>query len=234
MPHDLDTLKFSSKIGLNAKVINYRYRRLAEFFQGDSVLELGCADGQGLDILLQKFSRVVAVDGSKRLLNRLKRTVQSPKLTLVHSYFEKLSLNETFDTVLMGHILEHVDDPQTVIRQAIKHLKPNGILIADVPNGNSIHRHVGVAMGLLQSVTDLNDADRSIGHQRVYMPETFRSEFTHLNLDMVTSGGFFIKPLANYQLETCLDEKQLGAFLAVGEQFANIAAEIYVVCRRKD
>ncbi len=228
----LDELDFSAHDGLNALTIDYRYRRLAAFYQGRSCLEFGCADGRGLEFLLERFEAVTAVDGSARLLEETRRRVTSPRLTLVQGFFEEIDLGRTFDTVQMGHILEHVDDPRRVIEVGIKHLAPEGVLIADVPNANSIHRHVGVSLGMIEQVTDLNDADVRIGHQRVYTWDRFRQEFEALGLRIVEQGGVFLKPLSNAQMEQSLSPEQIRAFFAVGERFPEIAAEIYVVCRR--
>lgn len=230
-PQKLDRLEFSSHTGLNALAIDYRYRVLARHYRGKSCLEFGCADGRGLEVLLERFEKVTAVDGSARLLAELRRRESSPKLELVESMFEDLDLGRTFDVVQLGHILEHVDDPRRVIKVAMRHLGPRSRLIADVPNANSIHRHVGVAMGLLPEPTALNDADRSIGHQRVYTPERFRREFTSLGLEIVAEGGVFMKPLSNAQLEKMLTPEQIQAFFAVGERFPELAADIYVVAR---
>jgi 2-polyprenyl-3-methyl-5-hydroxy-6-metoxy-1,4-benzoquinol methylase len=231
-PDRLDQLDFSAHDGLNALTIDFRYRDLARFYQGTSCLEFGCADGRGLELLLERFESVTAVDGSARLLEETRRRIDSPRLTLVHALFEDLQLGRTFDTVQMGHILEHVDEPRRVIQVGIDHLAPDGVLIADVPNADSIHRHVGVSLGLIQQVTDLNEGDRRIGHQRVYTWARFRQEFESLGLRIVDQGGVFCKPLSNAQLEQVLSPEQIRAFFEVGKRFPEIAAEIYVVCKR--
>jgi 2-polyprenyl-3-methyl-5-hydroxy-6-metoxy-1,4-benzoquinol methylase len=230
--NSLDALQFSSHDGLNALAIDYRYRVLTRYFEGASCLELGCADGRGIRVLVERFERVVAVDGSKKLLDRLAEEASSPRLTLVCSMFEDLGLEERFDTVLLGHILEHVDDPARVVAVAKRHLKPGGVLIADVPNADSIHREMGVKLGMLAKTTDLNDADRSIGHQRVYQWPRFRAEFESQGLTIERSGGYFLKPLSNAQLEKMLTRAQIDALFELGHDHPEIAADIFVVCRQ--
>lgn len=231
----LDSLVFSTHEGLNGLLIDYRYRVLAKYFEGKSCLELGCADGRGIGVLLDNFEKVTAVDGSRKLLDGLKKLARSrsSRLTLVHSMFEELALEEKFDTILLGHILEHVDDPAKVVKVARRHLKKRGVLIADVPNGDSIHRQMGVRLGMLKRVTDLNDADRSIGHQRVYQWPAFRAEFEKQKLSIEHAGGYFLKPLSNAQLEKMLTREQLEALFDLGADQPEIAADIFVVCRRR-
>ncbi|HEY4490296.1 MAG TPA: class I SAM-dependent methyltransferase [Candidatus Paceibacterota bacterium] len=47
--------------------------------------------------------------------------------------------NESFDTAIMGELLEHVPDPLAVLKEAYRLLKPNGIVLATVPFMYPIH-----------------------------------------------------------------------------------------------
>jgi 2-polyprenyl-3-methyl-5-hydroxy-6-metoxy-1,4-benzoquinol methylase len=218
----------------NDWLIARRYQRLKDFFVGTECLELGSAEGMGTGFLLEGFEKVVAVDGSEVAIDEVKRRFDSPKLETVHSFFEDLDLKgRTFSTIVMAHILEHVDDPKRVLLHARNFIDKDGVMIIDVPNGNSLHRQVGVKMGLLKEKTELNEADLSIGHQRVYTPETFRSELEACGLEIVRVGGMFIKVLSNSQTEKVFNEEQLEALFWVGEDNPEIAAEIYAVVKLK-
>jgi hypothetical protein len=84
-------------------------------------------------------------------------------------------------------------------------------------------------MGLLPTETALNDADHSIGHQRVYTPETFRDEVRRTGLVEQHFGGVFLKVLSNDQTAAAFDADQLAGFLALGERMPELASEIFVV-----
>jgi 2-polyprenyl-3-methyl-5-hydroxy-6-metoxy-1,4-benzoquinol methylase len=229
----LDKYNFSSYSGFNAQLIRWRYEMLAQHFHGRSCLELGSSDGQGTEFLLKHFAAVTAVDGSSKAIRSLRsRYSGHPGLTAVESLFEELALSERFDTVVAGHILEHVDNPSAVLRVARDHLAPDGVLIADVPNGRSIHRQLGVKLGMLEQVTDLNDADRSIGHQRVYTLATLQSDVEGAGLVVTDTGGVFLKVLSNAQIEDLFSPELQRGFLELGSDLPELAAEIYVVARR--
>lgn len=221
----LDNLQFNSHEGLNGLMVEFKYRHLAQYFRGSSCLELGCADGNGIELLQQYFEKIVAVDGSERLLNELHR--KYPNVETHASYFEKLDLEEKFDTIHLGHVLEHVDDPQVVLQVVQNQLAPNGVVIASVPNGHSIHRQLGVKMNIVDSCTSLGPADIRIGHQRVYTPGTFKSEFKNFNI--IRFGGLFFKPFSNSQLESWLDGNQISALFELGTEYPELAADIYIV-----
>jgi 2-polyprenyl-3-methyl-5-hydroxy-6-metoxy-1,4-benzoquinol methylase len=218
----------------NDWLIRRRYQRLKEFFKGDSCLEMGIAEGAGVEDLLKSFKKVTVVDGSKTAITTIKQRFPTNALTGIHSYFETMDFDSTkFDTILMAHILEHVDDPIVVLKQAKRFIAPNGVLIIDVPNGNSLHRQIGVKMGLLGKSTDLNEADISIGHQRVYVPETFKKDIESAGLEIIHFGGMFIKTLSNLQMEKVYDSKQLEVLFEVGENNPDVSAEIYIIAKLK-
>ena len=214
----------------NDWLIERRYKRLADFFVGDKCLELGCAEGTGTRFLLKHFKEVVTVDGSLKAIAEVKEKHPKDNLRAVYSYFEDMDFGtEKFDTIVMAHILEHVDDPVRVLRQAKKFAAPGASIIIDVPNGNSLHRQVGVELGMLKELTELNTADLSIGHQRVYLPKTFKEDVRKAGLSTKQFGGMFVKVLSNAQTESVFNPEQLEALFALGETNPDIAAEIYIV-----
>jgi 2-polyprenyl-3-methyl-5-hydroxy-6-metoxy-1,4-benzoquinol methylase len=215
----------------NDWLIRQRYELLKRHFVGESCLELGPATGEGTEYLVHHFRDVVAVDGSQAVVDNLSARFGSDRLTAVCAYFEELELDRRFDTVVLAHVLEHVDDPHGLLLIAKRFLKPSGVMIIDVPNGMSLHRQIGVEMGLLGAVTDLHEGDLSIGHKRVYTPETFVKEVEGAGLTVAHFGGVFIKILSNKQSAEVFDDRQLQALLTVGERYPEIAAEIYVTAR---
>ena len=63
----------------------------------------------------------------------------------------------------------------------------------------------------------------------VSSPESFRAQFTAAGLKVEHSGGYWIKPLSNAQTDEWFTDEMIDAFLALGERYPDIAAEIYVV-----
>ncbi len=234
MQSQLDLYQFSAFQGMNGRVLLARYQRLAQYFQGKSCLEMGCADGAGTPLLLKHFDRVVGVDGALLSVQRARELHSGSSAEFFCAFFEDLDLGQTFDTVIMGHILEHVDDPKPVIDAAIKHLSPGGVLIADVPSAHSIHRELGVRMGYISHVQELNSADLSIGHQRVYTRAEFREEFVRPELTIVAEGGYLYKPFSFGQMEQILSDKELECLIDFGMEDPDHAAEIYVISRKNN
>jgi 2-polyprenyl-3-methyl-5-hydroxy-6-metoxy-1,4-benzoquinol methylase len=131
----------------------------------------------------------------------------------------------------VGHVLEHVEDPSALLARVRGWLAPDGVLLACVPNGRSVHRQAAVMMGLLDDEYELNETDRHHGHRRVYSPESLRRDVRAAGLRIEFFGGYWLKPVSNAQIDRDWSEDMLRAFMALGERYPDIAAEIYVVAR---
>lgn len=218
--------------GMNGKLMEYRYGAIEPYLSGERCCELGCADGLMTGALVDDFDQVVAVDGSAEYCKLTRESVCADNLTVVHSLFNEYDPGETFDTVVACHILEHVDDPRALLTHIRALLADGGQLVIDVPNAGSLHRRVGAEMGLLDRIDELNERDQDIGHQRVYRRDEFHSELRTAGFDIDHSGGVFLKPLANGQMDNWFTEEMLDGFAAVGRDLPELAAEVYCVCSK--
>lgn len=129
----------------------------------------------------------------------------------------------------MGHILEHIEDPTSLLTRARNWLSPGGKILSAVPNAHSIHRQAAVLMGILKSEDSLNEADVHHGHRRVFSPESFRECFIKAGLRIEIMGGYWLKPVSNNQIEANWTPAMLRAFMELGEKYPEIAGEIYII-----
>jgi 2-polyprenyl-3-methyl-5-hydroxy-6-metoxy-1,4-benzoquinol methylase len=216
--------------GANAESVRYTARVFSRFWRGKRCLELGPAEGLMTDILAQHFSELTAVEAAPQFCASIQK--RHPAAKIVNSLFENFDPPSTYDTIVMGHVLEHVEDPPALLRRVKEWLTPDGVICAAVPNARSLHRQAAVLMGMLGSEHDLNEADIHHGHRRVYSPETFRREFTAAGLRLLHFGGFWLKPVSNAQIAAGWNDSMLQAFMQLGERYPDVAAEIYVVTGR--
>lgn len=212
--------------------MSYTGKYLLESLKGPRILEMGCADGAMTSLLAEFFPDVTAVDGSAELIAKARKKAGDRKnLTFVNAMFEEIDLEPNFDTVLQAHILEHVENPVEVLSIGRRLLAPGGLLVAQVPNANSVHRMIGVKMGIIETVTSLSGQDLKLGHRRVYTMQNLKKDAESAGLTVVNEGGYFLKPLSNSQMESW-DNRLLDAFFELGRALPDIAAEIYVVCKK--
>lgn len=194
---------------------------------GSSILELGPAEGVMTELMVKAGFTVTAVEGSPLLAKALESRL--PDVTVVNCLFEEFEPMEKFDTIVLSHVLEHLDDPDAILSSLRSWLRPGGVVVSSVPNANSLHRQAAVYMGTLSHVGQLNATDMSHGHMRVYTPESFHDVFRRNHLQIKESGGYWLKTLANFQIEAWYTTDMFDAYLRLGETYPSIAAEIYIV-----
>jgi trans-aconitate methyltransferase len=216
------------QLDFDKRLIRFRYETLKPKFVGRNGLELGPAEGEMTQFLLNDFDRLTVVEGSADLLAQIP---PRPNLVKVNALFEEFHPEERFDSIILEHVLEHVDDPVGLLVRVREWLAPGGRLFLGVPNGNSIHRLVAVKMGLLEQPCQLNARDHSLGHRRVYTPATFRADIEQSGLTVEEIGGVYFKPLSNAQIQDHWNEAMIQGFYELGKDFPEFAAEIYAVCR---
>jgi 2-polyprenyl-3-methyl-5-hydroxy-6-metoxy-1,4-benzoquinol methylase len=215
--------------GLNTSTVEYCGEVFARFWKGPRCLEMGPAEGVMTQTLAQTFPDLTLVDGAEFFCASLRD--RFPHAIVVQSLFEDFAPAAVFDTIVLGHVLEHVENPVDILRRAGSWLARDGVLCCAVPNARSLHRQAAVILGLLDSEHALNATDLHHGHRRVYDPERFRADFLSAGLRIRFFGGYWIKPLSNAQMEDWSPEA-IRAFMQLGERYPDIAAEIYVIASK--
>jgi 2-polyprenyl-3-methyl-5-hydroxy-6-metoxy-1,4-benzoquinol methylase len=217
--------------GVNSTSIKYSFKIAQRHLVGDSVLEMGPAEGVMTELLAATGKKLTLVEGSSQFCDSLRS--RFPQANTVHSLFEEFQSSELFDNIVLGHVLEHVEDPVDILSRAKQWLKPcTGRLFGAVPNARSLHRQAATIMGILRQEDALNEMDFHHGHRRVFNPETFRNAFSQAGLRIEIFGGYWMKPLSNAQIEASWTPEMVEAFMVLGERYPDIAGEMYVVASR--
>lgn len=93
---------------------------------------------------------------------------------------ERAELAERYDTVILFDILEHLPEPRRFVASALRHVRPGGLLLVNVP-----------ALPALTSAYD-----RAAGHLRRYTRRSLRAELEGLaEPRAVRYWGFSLVPL---------------------------------------
>jgi 2-polyprenyl-3-methyl-5-hydroxy-6-metoxy-1,4-benzoquinol methylase len=214
--------------GLNGKVVKFAFQEVAPLLKG-SILELGPAEGLMTEEIVKAGYIPELLEGSFTLSQNL--IAKYPQLLVRNCLFEEFESDSQYDLIIMGHVLEHVVDPVGILKKFAKLLSPNGIIWAAVPNANSIHRLAAVEMGMLSSIFELNEADVTHGHRRVFSLPELLEVFKTSGLETVEHGGYWLKPLSNGQIESQWTDEMIKAFMALGRKFPELAAEIYITAK---
>lgn len=104
-----------------------------------AVLDIGPGSGVMAKLLGQPL-RAMAVEPDRSSWEHL-----LPLYTALFETIDNLPAEESFDTIFLLDVLEHVADPAQLLKQASKRLRPGGYLLVSVPN----IAHIAVRLMLL-------------------------------------------------------------------------------------
>ena len=217
--------------GLNGVMIRHSVEIFLRWVIPGSTLEMGPAEGLSTQYLIKNISDLTVVDGSQFYVDQIRERFPQVKSTV--ALFEEYRPMARFQNIIMGHVLEHVENPRAIVDRAWDWLVPGGRIIAAVPNAHSLHRQIGVLAGLLKSETQLNAADILIGHRRVFTPDELQNCFNTEKYIHIYSGGYFLKSLSNQQISKTTDPLIQASLMKLGERYPDISADIYIVMERK-
>jgi 2-polyprenyl-3-methyl-5-hydroxy-6-metoxy-1,4-benzoquinol methylase len=223
-------LKSPYALGVMKKVTKYSSTILIPYLQ-DPILEVGPADGIVTEEIIRAGFLPILLEGSKPLCESLLK--QFPDTEVVHSLFEDFKPLKKFNTIVMGHVLEHVENPTSLVTHAYELLLDGGAVWAAVPNALSIHRQAAVKMGILKDVYELNATDISVGHRRVFDLKSLCEIFDSSGFKIEKTGGYFLKPISNSQIEETWTEEMVDAFLELGKDIPDVSGEIWVLAIKK-
>lgn len=233
---ELDRLNQTSEIytteagKLNQDIISYNSAELIKLrgLIGGRALQLGLGDGYIAGLLAPYYNEFVILEGSDNVIRDFADS--KAKYSIVKTLFEEFEAEEKFDVLLGNHILEHVDDPVGIMKQARKSMKPGAKAIFSVPHADSLHRRIGVEMGLLKVRNELNAQDHQLGHRRVYTIPEFEADIKAAGFKIIETRGYMIKLVSNAQMKGWSRELLDAIFQISLTAPSEICSNIAVIC----
>ena len=213
----------------------FMIRSFEAFFKSGALLELGSHHGRFTQQLLPYFDDVTCVEASPDAIQRARRSL-GDKVTYVHGLFEDVILPRRYDTIVLTHVLEHLDNPVAVLRRIKDEwLAENGRLLLACPNGNAPSRQIAVKMGLISHNTAVTEAEAKHGHRCTYTLDTLERDAVAAGLNVIHRSGIFFKALANFQwdrlLQTDIVSKEyLEGCYKLGQHYPDLCSSIFLVC----
>jgi SAM-dependent methyltransferase len=240
MKHDLNAVSSeyrpngATEIENNLMLNWYPHRIIDRFGHANSLLELGLGHGYTSRIFTQACNRHVIVDGASVVIDQFRQNTPGFAGEIVEAYFEDYVPAEQFDIIVMGFILEHVDDPDLILNRYRGFLKPGGKMYVAVPNAKSMNRRLGLELGLIDDIYSLNANDIALGHQRQYCRDTLTAAVRRAGYRVTHEEGIYLKPLPLAVLKTLDDfDANLHAMLKVGVDFPDLCVALLMELDRQ-
>jgi len=203
-----------------------------------SVLEFGSATGQMTEILSNLSKKVVAIDGSSEFIRIAKERVKNvDNVKFFESYFENFVIDEKFECLIFHHILEHIENPLTLLPKISTYLKKDGVIAISVPNAQALSRQLAVKMNLLNSVYELTENDKHHGHFRVYDWKIMEDLITKSGFSIIGKHGLSFKLFSDKQNIEMLNakiiaEEQIKGLWQLADELPEYAGAIMIVAKK--
>jgi len=149
------------------------------------IMDIGCGNGGLIRYLQDHFpdAALAGVDIYPEALEHTRKRSQDALLFLEDiARLDRLSIEAPYDVIIFADVLEHLDDPDSALRQAATLLRPGGIIIGAVPS--SMHLW--------------SERDVFLGHRLRYSRVIFESLFARNRYRILSSNYAFsfLYPLA--------------------------------------
>ena len=219
----------------HSKLLEYSVEKIKPFYSSGNCLVCGPSiKGEIEKDLPDYYDRIICIDKDEDILNTFKDNVKSDKFELMIDNLEALDLdrltNIKFDTILVLHILEHLNNPINFLKTFKSLLTINGKIIIIVPNAESLHRCLGVKMGIINNIYDLSEEDIRIEHKRIYSMYSLELTIKEAGLELYNISGILLKPFHNALMQT-LSNEILDGLNKMSDEFDDNCADILAVVR---
>ncbi len=185
-------------------------------------LELGLGHGVALKVLAENFESVTALDGSVKMIEKFTNAYKNVQLQ--HTYFEDYQTENKYDSIGMGFILEHVENPLLILIKYKSFLRGGGSLFIGVPNAASLHRLLALEAGLIDDIHALSTQDIAFGHRRNLTNEEWLALFSEAGYTVQRNEGLYLKPFTTKQIQSLtLDERVYSALGKLAMSYPGIS-----------
>ncbi len=113
------------------KIYDYMYERIPKVIRGKEVLEIATGPGLLAKHVAPAAKRMIATDYSDGMIEEARKGDNPPNLSFeIADAMDLPYPDDSFDAVLIANALHIVPDPEKVLSEISRVLRPEGILIA--------------------------------------------------------------------------------------------------------
>jgi methionine biosynthesis protein MetW len=138
--------------------------QIAGKLEGDCLLDIGCGDGSFTILLKEtlKSREVVGIEIAPEAINAIeKKGIKAYQLDIDEKTFP--FNDDYFDVVYCGEVIEHLFNPDHLLKEVYRVLKPGGSCIISTPNLAGWPNRLALLLGYQPFATSVSPEHESVG-----------------------------------------------------------------------
>jgi 2-polyprenyl-3-methyl-5-hydroxy-6-metoxy-1,4-benzoquinol methylase len=171
---------------------NYWFRRHLAVYEwisarcgGLDVVDMACGEGYGTGVLARRAARVTGVDANPEAHAHAAAKYSAPGVRFARDLVDRYA--EPCDAVVFLQTIEHVEDPEGILRHFRAMLRPGGAIYVSTPN-------------VLTLAPEGAEKSDNPWHLKEYRPEEFAELCSSVSRDVEMLGLFHARKLRAHEL----------------------------------
>jgi 2-polyprenyl-3-methyl-5-hydroxy-6-metoxy-1,4-benzoquinol methylase len=127
-----------------------KVKLILDLVEGKNVLDVGCGSGLLSKTLLDNGYEVMAIDNDWKAIEIAKKKGIMGFVADINDW----KTDKKFDCIILGDVLEHIEDDKSTMRKVHAMLKPKGCIIVNVPSYQFLFGKHDIALGHKRRYSD--------------------------------------------------------------------------------
>ncbi len=193
-----------------------------------TVLECGCSTGVITEMIVGEVKELDVVEGSQIYADKVEERFHG-QLRMFVSLFDEFEADKKYDIILFLGVLHHLETPAKTLKHLSRFLKDDGELLISVPNMTSLHRRLGVAMGVVEDVYATSERNTFFEQFGRFDKQRLEAVVQESGLTIKESFGFFLKPFPHSVMQDLeLKQDVLDGLFQLGKEHSDLACQLFL------
>ena len=226
---------------------SYRLRRILELISVHNltttrrVLEIGPGRNSLFQFYKETWVGTILEPMPQNYQQLSKVFIEHPNISIIDKTIEQLGKDnkQHFDLIILSSVLHEIPNYRKALEEICLLLENEGILLIVVPNAESIHRQIGVNLGIISDLFQLSSTQSKMQQGIVFSIDTLTNLVADAKFEVLQCITSFVKPLTHKQMQDRVDsgvisDEDLETLYNLSAVFEPFGSEIFLIAKKCD